>query len=189
MKRIVIALICILFSTLAIAQEHLEFRGIPLDGSSTSFIAKLTEDGFKYEGRENDCDKLIGIFAGKDCTLYLESTATTKTVHAACVIINKQTEWENVKADYALLKQGLTAKYGEPYESKEEFRGGFKEGDGYEYAAFYGDKADWYSNFQTELGDISLSIKYQEYFSMAVVVTYRDKANSGKVIKELTEVL
>lgn len=189
MKRIAATLFFIAFTSMVFAQDHLEFMGVPLDGTSSSFIAKLTIDGFKHVGRENDCDKLTGTFAGKDCTLFLESTAATKTVHTACVILNKQTEWEPVKADYALLKQGLTAKYGEPYEFKEEFRGGFKEGDGYEYAAIYGGKADWYSNYQTELGDISLSIKYQEHFSMAVVVTYRDKANSGNVIKELTEEL
>lgn len=186
MKRITTALVGILLTTLAIAQDHLEFKGIPLDGTSTAFIAKLTKDGFKYVGRENDCDKLTGVFAGKDCAVFLESTIATKKVHTACVVINKQTEWEIVKAEYALLKQGLTAKYGEPYECKEEFREGFKEGDGYEEVALYNGKADWYSNYRTSLGDISLSIKYQDFFSMSVFVTYRDKVNSSEVIKELT---
>ena len=63
MKKILITL-TVLFAVIDImAQEHLSFKGIPIEGSMTEFCQKLKSKGFTSIGRENN----ITLFSG-DCT-------------------------------------------------------------------------------------------------------------------------
>lgn len=172
---------------IASAQEHLEFKGIPLDGSTSDFIKKLTDAGFKHQGKDDDSEILTGTFTGKECAVYIQSSPVSKTVHSAYVILSQETDWRTLKADYSTLKKGLTAKYGEPTECKEEFTNYRKEGDGNEYLAFKNGDAKWYSTYNTPLGEISLYIREQSLLYMTVIVSYVDKINSEKSIQELTE--
>ena len=187
MKKIITSIICAVFMVSAFAQEHLEFKGIPLDGKASDYIKKLTNAGFKYAGKEDGDEIFTGTFTGKECTVFIESTPITNTVHSAYVILKQQRDWATLMTDYATLKKGLTAKYGEPSECKEEFRSPYKEGDGSEYMAFKGGYADWYSYYKTPLGKINLYIREQNASYMTVIVNYVDDKNSEKSIKELTE--
>ena len=54
MKKILITL-TVLFAVIDImAQEHLSFKGIPIEGSMTEFCQKLKSKGFTSIGRENN---------------------------------------------------------------------------------------------------------------------------------------
>ena len=60
MKKILITL-TVLFAVIDImAQEHLSFKGIPIEGSMTEFCQKLKSKGFTSIGRENN----ITLFSG-----------------------------------------------------------------------------------------------------------------------------
>ena len=187
MKRIVTTLVFALFATLLFAQEHLEFKGIPLDGKSSTYVQKLTNAGFKHMGKMDGDDVFTGVFTGKDCSVVIESTPVTNTVHTAYVILKQQSDWATVKADYSLLKKGLTTKYGEPFECKEEFSDYYKDGDGNEYLAFKNGKAKWFATYRTPLGEISLYVREQEFSYLTVIVRYVDEKNAEKGIQELTE--
>ena len=188
MKKIIAAFICSLLVVVAAAQEHLEFKGIPLDGNTSDFIKKLTDAGFKYEGKEDGSEILTGTFTGKECTVVIESTPISRTVHSAYVILKHQSDWATLKSDYSMLKKGLTTKYGEPYECKEEYKGTlYKEGDGHAYMAFKGGYADWHAYYRTSLGNIELYIREQTSPYLTVIVCYEDAKNSQKAVQELTE--
>lgn len=187
MKKIIASIICSIIVSVAFAQDHLEFKGIPLDGKTSDYIKKLTDAGFKHVGKQDGDEILTGTFTGKECTLFIESTPITNTVHSAYVILKEQRDWATLRSDYATLKKGLTAKYGEPSECLEEFRSYYKEGDGSEYSAFKGGYADWYSYYKTPLGIIKLYIRAQSLSYLTVIVSYIDNKNSEKSIKELTE--
>ncbi len=186
MKKVITTLTLALFTMLALAQEHLEFKGIPLDGTTATYVQKLTKSGFKHEGKVDGDEVFSGTFTGKECTVFIESTPVTNTVHTAYVVLKEQSDWATLKADYSLLKKGLTTKYGEPRECVEEINDYFKDGDGHEYLAFSNGKAKWYADYRTSLGTISLYIREQNYSKLTVIVRYVDAKNSEKGIRELT---
>ena len=68
MKKILITL-TVLFAVIDImAQEHLSFKGIPIEGSMTEFCQKLKSKGFTSIGRENNITLFSGDFTGRQAT-------------------------------------------------------------------------------------------------------------------------
>ena len=47
------------------AQEHLSFKGIPIEGSMTAFCQKLKAKGFTQMGRDNNVTMFTGDFTGR----------------------------------------------------------------------------------------------------------------------------
>lgn len=69
MKKILITL-TVLFAVIDImAQEHLSFKGIPIEGSMTEFCQKLKSKGFTSIGRENNITLFSGDFTGRQATV------------------------------------------------------------------------------------------------------------------------
>lgn len=96
-------------------------------------------------------------------------------------ILRKKT-WSAVLSDYEQLKEMLTEKYGEPSTSNEQF---------YKYSGNSNSiimdllkegEYEWYSTFQTSLGEIELTLSQGTgYETGKVVLIYRDKTNSEKI--------
>ena len=45
-------------------QEHLTFKGVPIDGTLSEYVAKMKSAGFKYLGEQDGTAILQGDFAG-----------------------------------------------------------------------------------------------------------------------------
>lgn len=170
-------------------QEHLCFKGIPIDGTTSQFVAKLKTVGYVVVGEYSDDIRLRGVFMGKDCTLSLKFSAVSKTVHSVYVIFNNERDWASLENDYENIKNGLTIKYGKPTTVKEEFRTPYEEGDGDAYTAFKGGYVDWWSSFSIKTGTINLYIREQTYPTMTVIINYCDKLNYEKSLQELADEL
>ena len=188
MKKIIVVLASILLSLVMFGQEHLGFKNIPIDGTTSQFVAKLKTVGYTVVGEYSDDIRLTGTFMGKNCTLSVNFSAVSKTVHTVYVIFDKKQDWASLKNDYENIKRGLTIKYGKPT-VKEEFRSPYKEGDGYAYIAFKGGHADWISSFTTAIGYINLYIREQDYSNMTLIISYCDKKNYEKSLQELADEL
>ncbi len=52
MKKFIFTLIVLFVAINIMAQEHLSFKGIPIEGSMTGFCQKLKAKGFTSIGRE-----------------------------------------------------------------------------------------------------------------------------------------
>lgn len=171
----------------ASAQDHLAFKGIPIDGKSSDFVAKLVGKGFVVARKTDDGTWMTGTFTGKDCTLLVESSIISHTSNRVYVLFGNETDWATIKNSYATIKRGLTLKYGEPSVVNEEFRSPYKEGEGYAYMAFKDGDADWQSLYKTDLGIISLYIRAQDWNNLSLIIRYEDSANCAKAVSELTE--
>ena len=72
MKKVLLLLLVAIFS-FAVQAKHLEFMGIPITGSITSFQSKLIAKGCSVSKDTNQYPIGIrafkGIFAGKDCDI------------------------------------------------------------------------------------------------------------------------
>lgn len=67
MKKHLLSLVLCCFAIFGFAQEHLSFKGIPIEGSMTAFCQKLTAKGFTQIGRDNNVTMFTGCrpYSGK----------------------------------------------------------------------------------------------------------------------------
>ena len=113
MKRLLIAILLALPLLAAPAQaqtteeQHLEFMGIPIDGTLNAFARKLQAKGMKIIDRENGTISLSGNFAGdNDCSIFLLGTSKNEIWRAA-VASSTHYSWSSLADRYFTLKNIL----------------------------------------------------------------------------------
>lgn len=173
-----------MFAGSLFAQQHLSFKGVPIDGTLKSYTDAMVKAGFHYEGTQDGTALLTGDFAGyKGCVVGVSTLKNCDVVSRIAVLFPNKDTWSAVLADYEHLKAMLTEKYGTPSDLQEKFTGYV--GDNHNGLIMHALKADqymWYTTFTTELGDIELAIMSgTEYNTAMVRLSYYDKANSEKV--------
>lgn len=86
MKRILLTFALLLILVGAFAQEHLSFKGIPIEGSISSFCQKLQSKGLTKLGSANNITLFVGDFTGRQATIGVGATDDGKNVHSVGVI-------------------------------------------------------------------------------------------------------
>ena len=163
------------------SQEHLTFKGIPIDGKLSVFVAKLIQQGFVFDSNTPNGDAAIlkGTFAGEDdCTIYVSSTPTEHIVCGVAVFLPPQTSWTMLNSQYIKFRVSLISKYGTPFRERRDFISPYYEGDGYEMQAINQNKCDYILGINTQGGTIGLSISSDSYNSGKVLIIYQDEVNS-----------
>jgi len=74
MRKIFVTLTLFFAVINIMAQEHLSFKGIPIEGSMTAFCQKLKAKGFTSLGRDNNITLFSGDFTGRKATVGVTST-------------------------------------------------------------------------------------------------------------------
>ena len=187
MRRFLTTIISLVFATALFAQEaHLKFKGVPIDGSLTEFVNKMKTAGFTHIGTENGIAALKGDFAGhKNCIVGVCTVKPLNIVSMIGVIFQSRDNWADLESDYDFFKEMLTEKYSAPAVVIEEFKR-TPQDDNDKIYELRMNRCTWASAFQTELGEIELSIEHQD-FQSRVVLRYRDKINTEKVRKQALE--
>ncbi len=140
MKKILITL-TVLFAVIDImAQEHLSFKGIPIEGSMTEFCQKLKSKGFTSIGRENNITLFSGDFTGRQATVGVTATDDGKNVFAVVVLFDPSGEWNTLVNTYDYYKDLYTRKLWQadnfkrkqpcPFRFQYRFNGGSASGNG-----------------------------------------------------------
>ena len=88
-----------------------------------------------------------------------------------------------LSSNYFNLKELLTEKYGEPFESIEEFSSYEPEDDGSKMTQVHLDACKYITNYKTSKGDIQLLIK-GDISNAFVILAYYDKINSEIIRKK-----
>ena len=186
MKNLIVSFAFVLIALTSYAQsssEHLTFKGVPIDGTLSEYVAKMKSAGFKYLGEQDGIAILQGDFAGfKNCTVGVSTLKAVNVVSTIGVIFPACEDWSSLERDYEHLKSMLTQKYGEPTDVVEKFQGRFKPDTNNEKLyELYMDRCTWYSTFETPKGDIQLSMQKGEYGQYFVLLKYYDKINTDTV--------
>lgn len=166
MKRLLIAILLTLPLLAAPTQaqtteeQHLEFMGIPIDGTLNAFAQKLQAKGMKITDRENGAIFLSGNFAGySDCFITILSDPSGKTVWTVGVHLPSYDSWSSLSSCYFQLKDMLTQKYGTPYNCVEEFQSITQPNDDFTKMLYVKmDKCSYVSIFEISEGYIGLKI-------------------------------
>jgi hypothetical protein len=183
MKKLLLVLIVACFAINSWAQneksEHLNFKGVPIDGKLSDYVLKMQKSGFTNLGIENGVAYLKGDFAGyKECVVGVSTLKQKDLVSKISVTFPEQENWSALSNDYFSLKEMLTEKYGKPSENVEMFQSRIQpEDDPSKMHEVMFDKCKYYSIFITDKGRIELSI-FGSIDSSYVLLTYYDKINS-----------
>ena len=119
MRKIFVTLTLFFAVINIMAQEHLSFKGIPIEGSMTAFCQKLKAKGFTSLGRDNNITLFSGDFTGRKATVGVTATDDGKNVFAVVVFFDPSGEWNTLVNTYDYYKDLYTRKYGVPTISKE----------------------------------------------------------------------
>ena len=169
--------------------EHLTFKGVPIDGTLSEYVAKMQSAGFKYWGEDDGVAILKGDFAGiKGCTIGVATLKSTNKVNTIAVIFPEQDDWVSLENRYEHLKSMLTEKYGEPSECVEKFQGySNPKTDNDKLHRVLGDECTWYTLYRTPKGSIELSVDNESLFKCFVILRYFDKINTDAVRAQAME--
>ncbi len=184
MKTKLLTLFFALTTILTFAQtsEHLTFKGVPIDGTLDEYVSKMKQNGFTNLSTEDGTALLSGDFAGyKNCIVGVSTLKQKDLVYKIGVLFPEIDTWSTLSGNYFALKQMLTEKYGKPSDIVEKFDGPSisqpKDDNARMYEVKF-DRCKYYSIWQTEKGEIQLSIDHNSAISCFVKLVYFDKINS-----------
>ena len=189
MKKILITL-TVLFAVIDImAQEHLSFKGIPIEGSMTEFCQKLKSKGFTSISRENNITLFSGDFTGRQATVGVTATGDGKNVFAVVVLFDPSGEWNTLVNTYDYYKDLYTRKYGKPTISKENNPAHLDSNTAL-MAEVHQGTVVYGSAWEVTGGDIQLSIeKSSGVYEGMVMIRYRDSQNvEAKIQNDLDDI-
>lgn len=173
MRRILITLVAIVCNIVAIAQNHLEFKGIPMDGTCESFAKKLVAKGFSLESNSDSTYFLSGTFTNEKVNIGLLGTPKTNKICRIMVFYDKKSDWYRLKNQYSKLKDNNASKYtlDKDYSF---FIDPYYEGDGFEMTAVKSDKCRYTSFFNAIGGHIIVEISELS----CITIAYEDTENT-----------
>ena len=184
MKRIFVSFFALLFSLMVFAQgEHFTFKGIPIDGTLSSFMEQLQKQGFAWKAKDDNGAVFTGKFAGvNDCCIVVHCSEGVVT--AVSVMFPVAETWSELYGRFSSLKEMLTKKYGYPAVSKEVFQSYTPSNDEMKLFAVEQDNTDFLYVFEPKNGSIELSLSHRkvEYYEEKafVLLKYFDKINYSK---------
>ena len=83
MRKFLIAITLLFVAVInTMAQEHLSFKGIPIEGSMTEFCQKLKTKGFTQLGRDNNVTTFTGDFTGRQATVGVGKAFTLLSLYS-----------------------------------------------------------------------------------------------------------
>lgn len=189
MKRFLfsIALTLVVFSVYA--QEHLTFKGIPIEGSMSSFCQKLQSKGFIKLASNNNITLFSGDFTGQQATIGVSSTDDGKNVCHVGVLFNSIDDWSTLVKTYTYYKELYIKKYGNPT-LNEEYNPSLSDNNRSLMYELINGTATYTSAWEVVGGTIELSIiKSDPYGTGAVIISYRDAMNAEtKIQNDLSDI-
>lgn len=183
MKRILSLVMVAVITVMAVAQDtkpHLQFKGIPIQGSISEFCKKLEEKGFyPVYSTETDLKIFKGDFTGRQATVGVKSTEDGKNVFGVTVLFEESSDWNTLESLYNYYKDLYTTKYGKPktcIEDNREKNRRYSSNTSLMYELSQG-RVTWCSQYKVEGGNIKLSIEKSGISEGVVVIKYQDSQN------------
>ena len=184
--RKIITIFLLAIAVMASAEEHLKFKGIPIDGELVQFCRELEKQDFRLAQLYTNAAIYEGLFTNRLAYITVETTPRTNIVNTVVVCYQNLSKWKEMETSYFELKEKLIKKYGEP--AKVEELGSGPSSDMMIKKHIEDGKVKRRTVIETELGEIILCINnvdlFDVYESPYLYVAYVDKANQAKSEKE-----
>lgn len=190
MKKLFVFLFAVFPFVTIHAQEHLVFKGVPIDGTLDAYVANMEKAGFTYLGDDDGVAVLQGDFAGfRNCKIGVVTLESMDIVNRISVLFDTHDNWSDLYDNYSSLKEMLTKKYGEYDECIEKFDGYEPRDDGMRMIYLCQDRCKYYTIWETDKGTIELEIikRGARGRGGAVGLHYWDRINTDLVQEKALE--
>lgn len=181
--------IAMLFPFVLCAQNHLQFKGVEIDGKFDKFLETIVAQGYEkiYEKDGNAVVK--GDFTNKSAEIFILSSKRSHTVWKVSVRFDKAVSWSSLESSYEDYVRLFTEKYGKPTKHYEFFSKPYFKGDSYELQALRMEKCHYMTYWELPTGTIVVDLDT----SGCVRLQYEDKINAEisskeKLINNLDEI-
>lgn len=151
--------------------NHIKFKGIPVNGTAMQVRAKIINVGFEPDG-----EPLIGRFAGLKVKVYVGSDAETELAYCVMVVSEQEKSWESLKQKYLNVRELYIRKYGVPATDSQTFGDPYSEGWGDELEATDKLKCFYKCMFQIPGGEVSIGI-----VKRSIMFCFEDTINKSLV--------
>ena len=187
MKKIFILCVAAMMAVNMMAEGHLKFKGVEIDGQLGPFVAALQQQKYTVIEQSADMAILAGTFNGQDALVGVYTSAGSRMVYQVLVIFSTQLEeWSKIWASYTTYKERLQKKYGEPITCIEENRCSYSQDD--PLFAIEQDQAEYKTLFKAEHGTVGLAIVKLPYpMNVQVTMIYVDEKNAALNESEVLE--
>lgn len=189
MKKLIITLIILCYAIGGYSQEHLAFKGIPIEGNINSFCQKLKSKGFMQIHSQDNIRLFTGNFTGREATVGVVADQGGNDVYSVVILFPSNKEWNQLVNTYEYYKELYEEKYGTPTYHKEHNPSRMDSNDSLMIELNQG-TVTYISIFEVPGGSIELSInKADEILKGQVVIRYKDSQNeSAKRKSDLDEI-
>lgn len=188
MKRFIIALSLACFALCGFAQEHLSFKGIPIEGSMTAFCQKLKAKGFTQISRDKNVTLLSGDFTGKNVTIGVGAADNGKDVFTVGVFFDTTDSWSTLVDTYEYYKNLYSEKYGQPVQCVEDNPSQYDSNTSLMLELRQG-RVEYACIFEAPGGIILISIEKGKIFDGYVMIKYQDSRNANtRRLRELDDI-
>lgn len=194
MKKLLLLLLA--FITLSVnAQEHLLFKGVPINGDIRTFLVNLVNNVEGISATEPTPGSTVEVgtcvYGDEEVPFIVSCSPITQTVFSVVVVVEAGENWHLLKDVYNTYKTSMIEAYKDQavqaIDSAEEFFSPYEEGDTYEKHAFKEGKAVYGTVFTFAEGEIGVTISYvADSDSLVVGLSYVDYANNQVNEKEIT---
>ncbi|MCI5834002.1 MAG: hypothetical protein MR013_04335 [Prevotella sp.] len=188
MKKVIISMILCCLAVCGYAQEHLSFKGIPIEGSITEFCQKLKAKGFIEMPYDGDMRLFQGKFTGRKVTVGVIPTDIGENVSSIGVTFEKSDSWKDLVNLYEYYKYLYIEKYGFPTECVENNPSSSDSNSRLMYNLSQG-KVSYFSKFEIQGGIINISIQKFDDSDGMVMILYLDTQDmNAKRQRELEDI-
>lgn len=188
MKKFIVILCFLIVAVVSNAQEHLSFKGIPIEGSITTFCQKLKAKGFVQLGSENNIRLFKGDFTGRTATVGVVASDNGKDVFTVAVFFDESDSWNTLVSTYEHYKDLYIEKYGQPTQCVENNPSRSDSNTSLMYELFQG-RVTYGCIFNAPGGTIQISIEKAGYNDGQVMIKYQDSQNiNAKCQSDLDEI-
>lgn len=177
MKHYLLCFVFCVVSLLAMADDHLSFKGIPMSESLDSFCQKLVGMGFVEIEKQQSFAWLSGVFTGQEATVAVGADSSGRNIEGVLVGFNPSKEWLSLASTYDHYKDLYSQKYGMPTSSKEKNPSTSKSNISLMYELLQG-RVEYKSIWKMKEGIIILSIDKFGDSEGVVSILYSDNQNA-----------
>lgn len=189
MRKLIIVALLFLACVNLTAQEHLSFKGIPIQGSMVEFCQKLKAKGLKQIDYEEKVALFAGDFTGRNATIAVTASDDGENVYGVVVLFDPSEEWNALVDTYDYYKDLYIRKYNTPSKIKEK-NPSRNDSNISLMAEVHQGTVEYYSVWEVTGGIIQLSIeKASGVYEGMVIIRYQDAQNvEAKIQKDLEEI-
>lgn len=181
MKRITTILLCLLCTITMMAEGHMKFRTLSIDGDLKTAIKQVKKWGLMGMKIKNVA-AMMGTLDGEDVILALIATPETNTLFSVSIVYEGSDQWSEQLAKYQDINAKLAAQYGEPTKVIDQWEEPYSI-DNNPIQAFQEEKAVYSSTYTTSEGYVSINLMYTDG-KICTAVAYVDEQNSALYIAE-----